>query len=171
MMNRPADHPNDTSAAVVKAAAVLLLGLLALGRWVALPVAIAPQGNEQLVRTQRFDASAYVGVDAGADGLPGIAEVDDGANGIVDDRVELGATGSDDRLRVITSDQYLLDPDVLPLVLQRGAWVDVDSTSTTDPKSTRQFFRRAADADDGTTEVWESMKHPRIQPPAPVLAD
>ncbi len=90
-----------------------------------------------LVRSQAFDPDGRVGVDAGADGRPGIAWVDDGANGIVDDPVELGATGSDDRLIVVSGDEFAAQPETLRSVLQRGAWVDVD-----DMAATRRFWRK-----------------------------
>ncbi|TWU47942.1 hypothetical protein [Rubripirellula reticaptiva] len=107
------------------------------------------------VATKTYDARALIGVDAGPDGLPGIALVDDGFNGIVDDAVELGATGSDDRLIVLSEAAYQADPDVLPLVLQRGAWLDASGEPSVDeygPPS-RQFFQGHNDAG-----VWEVMR-------------
>ncbi|MGB7325770.1 MAG: hypothetical protein WBD31_12925 [Rubripirellula sp.] len=107
------------------------------------------------VATKTYDSGAVVGVDAGLDGLPGIALVDDGFNGIVDDRVELGATGSDDRLIVLSETAYQADPDGPPLVLQRGAWLDANTVPSVDESGppTRQFFQGHNDAG-----VWEVMR-------------
>ncbi|TWT82011.1 hypothetical protein CA13_34660 [Planctomycetes bacterium CA13] len=46
--------------------------------------------------SRHFDPDAEVILFAGADGLPGRAEIDDDFNGIVDDPSELGAFRSDD---------------------------------------------------------------------------
>lgn len=117
----------------------LILLALACARLVLLWSApdVGDRGDWVLVRSQAFDPEARIGVDAGPDGRPGIAWVDDGANGIVDDVVELGATGSDDRLIVLSGDEFAADPQRLGSVLQRGAWVDVD-----DMAATRRFWRK-----------------------------
>ncbi|WP_146453635.1 hypothetical protein [Rubripirellula tenax] len=113
-----------------------------------------------MVHSQHFETDAYVGVDAGADRLPGIANVDDGFDGVVDNPVELGATGSDDRFVVMTADQYAMAPDLLPLVLQRGAWIgdDVVDSVVTSEVPRRQFFRF-----ENRAGVWEFMKSSDVQ--------
>jgi hypothetical protein len=76
------------------------------------------------VEWQRFDPEARVRLLPGPDQLPGRANVDDNANGIVDDTSELGATHSDDVCVIEAS----VDPpsDVQPsIVLQRGAYIPV----------------------------------------------
>ncbi len=99
-----------------------------------------------------FDSGAVIGLDAGRDGLPGIAGVDDGANGVVDDRAELGATGSDDRLFTLSKTEYDSDPAAMPLVLQRGGWTRSTAATSADVP-TREFFRTRDDVG-----VWEVMK-------------
>lgn len=149
--------PNGWMGLVILAAAVIRLA----SSWAA-PGRLDSAGDGDsagaiLIRTQRFDPSAYAGVDAGPDGLPGVAGVDDGFNGLVDDPTELGATGSDDRFVVISEAEFLADPDSLPLVLQRGAFVP-DANEASDPlgrddpradpdsrgRRMRAFYRRGA---------------------------
>lgn len=83
-----------------------------------------------------FDPDALVIIDAGADGLPGQAHVDDGGNGVVDERSELGATGSDDQCRIVFGDEAVsvkqLSKDSTVMIVQHGAFrpmLDFDSSS------------------------------------------
>ncbi len=76
------------------------------------------------VEIQRFDPQAGVVIVAGADGQPGVQGVDDNGDGIVDNRLELGATGSDDECKVIPSGAAI-PPGEPSLVLQRGAYVAI----------------------------------------------
>lgn len=104
-----ARHPDPLSdsrrrwSAVFIAVAGLSLGshrVVAAVGWLR---ASAPPGQSGPVEERRWvwDPSATVFVDNGPDGQPGIAGVDDGNNGRVDDPSERGATGSDDRFLVI----------------------------------------------------------------------
>lgn len=74
------------------------------------------------IRWEVFDPQALVYLQPGADGAPGVAGVDDNGNGVVDDKGELGATRTDDRI-MVTADQINFDGPTL--VLQRGAYVEV----------------------------------------------
>ena len=79
------------------------------------------------IQYQRFDPTAVVAVQAGADRLPGVAGTDDNINGIVDDRLELGATRSDDPCNVLTAEQLAQIPEENAMVLQRGAFVATEA--------------------------------------------
>lgn len=77
---------------------------------------------------QQYDPTAVVAILPGLDGQPGVAGVDDDGNGAVDDRSELGATHSDDRCETMSlTKSKSISPK--PLVLQRGAFVVVNSAS------------------------------------------
>ena len=52
--------------------------------------------------------------------------IDDNGNGVTDDRSELGATHSDDRCETMNS-EIAKQQEPPPLVLQRGAFVNVSS--------------------------------------------
>ncbi|KAA1257760.1 hypothetical protein LF1_02500 [Rubripirellula obstinata] len=76
-----------------------------------------------------FDPDALVVLTAGPDGKPGRAGIDDGGNGVTDERTELGATGSDDVCRVVFGEQAdrLTDQDQADvLIVQRGAFRPID---------------------------------------------
>lgn len=75
---------------------------------------------------QQFDPDAVVAILAGDDGQPGVAGIDDNGNGVTDDRSELGATHSDDRCETM-SGELAKNITPRPLILQRGAFVPVDS--------------------------------------------
>ncbi|MGB1925766.1 MAG: hypothetical protein ACPHL6_04505 [Rubripirellula sp.] len=77
---------------------------------------------------QQFDPDAVVAILPGEDGQPGVAGIDDNANGVTDDRSELGATHSDDRCETMSS-REARQTSPRPLVLQRGAFVPVDSAN------------------------------------------
>ena len=70
-------------------------------------------------RVEYYCPTARLVLDAGSDGQPGVAGVDDANNGIVDDPHELGATGSDDRLTVQCADAALTAGQ---RELARGGW-------------------------------------------------
>lgn len=96
--------------------------------------------NVTEVEWQRFDPKARVRLLPGKDLAPGGKEIDDNANGVVDDAGELGATHSDDICVVEASS----DPasDIKPsVVLQRGAYVPVPFDDlypkATDPSSSK----------------------------------
>ena len=74
------------------------------------------------VQWQRFDPRARVRLLPGDDQMPGGAEIDDNANGVIDDAGELGATHSDDVCVVEASDEKpsTIQPSV---VLQFGAFI------------------------------------------------
>ena len=78
--------------------------------------------NVMEVQWQRFDPQARVRLLPGPDQFPGGANVDDNANGVVDDAGELGATHSDDVCIVEASNDepLTIQPSV---VLQRGAFI------------------------------------------------
>ncbi len=78
------------------------------------------------VTLQQYDPFAVVAILVGEDGQPGVAGVDDNGNGITDDRSELGATHSDDRCETMNS-EIAKQQEPRPLVLQRGAFVNVSS--------------------------------------------
>jgi len=70
-----------------------------------------------------WDPSALVYVTVGSDGKPGAAGVDDDGNAVVDDRGEMGATGTDDRV-LTPGDVGYEDAEaglVTATVLSRGA--------------------------------------------------
>jgi hypothetical protein len=74
---------------------------------------------------QSYDPQARVVVGVGADGEPGAAGVDDGNNGVVDDRDELGATRSDDLFEVIPSQNWNdRDRPPVEMVLSEEGWID-----------------------------------------------
>ncbi|MEM6689647.1 MAG: hypothetical protein AAF664_09485 [Planctomycetota bacterium] len=77
-----------------------------------------------------FDENAFVVVTAGPDGKPGRADVDDGANGKVDELIELGATGSDDEIVVFggNAEEAMKALTVPHRVLSRGAYVPLEDT-------------------------------------------
>jgi hypothetical protein len=70
-----------------------------------------------------WDTEAPVYVSAGADGQPGVRGVDDEGNGTVDDRSELGATGSDDLMLTPEHPDYAAasSADSPAMILSRGA--------------------------------------------------
>jgi hypothetical protein len=82
---------------------------------------VADAGVREIV-FERFDPDAVVLMRSGPDMQPGVAAVDDNANGIVDDASELGATGSDDVCLVQRASPDPSD-DEITLVLQHGAFV------------------------------------------------
>lgn len=127
------DHPQDLTA--VRNAVVDWIERVEtreLSEPIVIPESLRTLGVTN-IRWQRFDLQALVMMRPGADGKPGIADIDDNGNGIVDDEAELGATGSDDVCVVATDDDRdnrLRDDgkedDVATsptLVLQRGARV------------------------------------------------
>jgi hypothetical protein len=83
-----------------------------------------------------FDPDALVIIDPGPDGLPGRANVDDGGNGVVDERSELGATGSDDVCRVVFGSDaasFKQQMDNPPAVIaQRGAFRPLQNSAQED---------------------------------------
>jgi len=80
------------------------------------------------VEYQCFDPDAVVVVRPGLDSMPGVAGTDDNMNGIVDDRLELGATRSDDVCTVLTADQLNQIPRDEVMVLQRGSFVPANES-------------------------------------------
>ncbi|QEF99440.1 hypothetical protein Mal15_35050 [Stieleria maiorica] len=80
-----------------------------------------------------FSATAAVLLTAGRDGLPGKADVDDNLDGIVDDRRETGAVGSDDECLGPADPGYqaaLDQPGVI--TISKGAFVACDSGQNAD---------------------------------------
>ncbi len=84
---------------------------------------------ELLSRTQfirhQFDPAARVRLLPGLDCQPGTADVDDNANGMIDDPGELGATFSDDQC-IVEASRSAPSKIVPSIVLQRGAYVAAD---------------------------------------------
>jgi hypothetical protein len=70
-----------------------------------------------------WDSAAPVYVTAGPDKQPGVSGVDDEGNGVIDDRSELGATGSDDRMLTPEHADYgdAASGNVTSMILSRGA--------------------------------------------------
>lgn len=102
------------------------------------PDTISPDTNlpDTIFLDTVFDPDALVIIDAGPDQLPGQAGVDDGGNGVVDERSELGATGSDDRCRIVFGDEAVsvkqLGKDSSVMIVQHGAFrpmLDSESSS------------------------------------------
>ncbi len=97
------------------------------------------------IENQIFDSNALVVMQPGPDRQPGVADVDDNANGVVDDVSEMGATRSDD-LCVVRRKSDMnpregdvdADPREPTLVLQRGAFVPVDSADVLSPGQRRR---------------------------------
>jgi hypothetical protein len=83
------------------------------------------------LRLSQWDASAVVYVAAGADAMPGAAEVDDDGNGLVDDLRELGATGSDDVMLTPLDQGYddARQGRVTAMAISRGAMIPTPSPS------------------------------------------
>ena len=83
--------------------------------------------------------------------------VDDGANGMVDERGELGATGSDDVCQVIFGDEAALVSEqpleLRPLVLQHGAFREL-MTGESVPVGTPMRKRVRAAGADGHVREW-----------------
>lgn len=75
------------------------------------------------VANQVFDPTAVVVIRPGADGMPGSAGTDDNRNGIIDDRLELGATHSDDVCQVVSAEAFQSIPADQVMLLQQGAFV------------------------------------------------
>ena len=73
----------------------------------------------------QWDADAAVYVAAGEDAMPGVAEVDDDGNGVVDDSRELGATGSDDVMLTPLNEGYndAREGRVTAMAISRGAMI------------------------------------------------
>ena len=80
------------------------------------------------LRLSVWDPQAAVFVSAGKDGQPGMADVDDDGNGAIDDRLELGATGSDDPVLTPEHPEYASARSgrVPALLLSRGAMRPVE---------------------------------------------
>jgi len=86
-----------------------------------LPDSLTELGVDGL-RMEQFDPTAVVYLQPGPDGQPGVAGVDDNGDAQIDNRVELGATGSDDVCLVAAADNPGLNhPNTL--ILQRGAFL------------------------------------------------
>ncbi len=82
-----------------------------------------------------WDPEAIVFITAGNDRMPGVAAVDDDGNAAVDDRSELGATGSDDVVLTPNDEGYSLAmkadaerSDTVVARLSRGAMKSLEPT-------------------------------------------
>ncbi|MEM9825981.1 MAG: hypothetical protein AAF958_05305 [Planctomycetota bacterium] len=78
---------------------------------------------------ESYDPQARWVVGVGPDGKPGQANIDDGANGVVDDPGEIGASNSDDTFEILPSEDNdgVLSPTLDPSryrVLSRGGFVE-----------------------------------------------
>ena len=73
------------------------------------------------IEVERFDPQALGVIRPGADGVPGAGGIDDNGDGIVDNRIELGATRSDDQCVVVPPGDHVATTQPR-LVLQRGAF-------------------------------------------------
>jgi hypothetical protein len=117
-----------------------------------IPPSLRAAGVETIA-WERFDAGAIVVIEAGADQQPGIAGVDDNVNGTPDDRLELGATGSDDVCRVVPAG-HSIGPADTSLPLQRGAFVP--ASPPTDPPARAIVSGRCRD-DQGREDRWSFL--------------
>lgn len=99
------------------------------------------------IQYQEFDPTAVVAVRPGPDRLPGVAGADDNRNGVIDDRLELGATRSDDRCSVLTREQLDATSKDDLLVLQRGAFVSVNKADLDHQRPARAIV--LGNSDDG----------------------
>jgi len=86
------------------------------------------QGVDQIV-IEQFDSQSLVVMRPGRDRQPGVAGIDDNANGIIDDAAEMGATRSDDLCGVQPSRQANPAEAASGLILQRGAFVPLTPDS------------------------------------------
>ena len=104
------------------------------------------------IATERFDPDAAIVLDVGVDGQPGRAGVDDNFNGLVDDALELGAVGGDDRILTPLDPAYsvALAADSTR-VMGRGAFVPRAESDDIDDANSREV-RTAEIA--GRTRVW-----------------
>ena len=89
------------------------------------------------IDVQRFDPNALVLILAGSDGQPGVAGVDDNGDTLVDNRIELGATRSDDVCVVVKADDRP-PADVPALLLQRGAFLPLDDSTKPQQRGRRR---------------------------------
>lgn len=90
----------------------------------------AAHGAAESVTPFCFQAEAPVVLGTGPDGQPGVAGEDDNFNGIIDERSEIGAVGSDDTCLAPADDGHrrsLEAPD--SLVLSRGAFVPCENAA------------------------------------------
>ncbi len=105
---------------IVVTVAALLRLFASLQSPITLP---AEPSNVVQVVDQSFDPTAVVVIRPGADHQPGRAGTDDNRNGIVDDRLELGATHSDDVCQVVSAETFQSIPADQVMLMQRGAFV------------------------------------------------
>lgn len=105
------------------------------------------------VQYQVFDPDAVVAILPGPDGRPGRAGTDDNMDGELDDRLEMGATHSDDRCVVLEPEKLAMIPESQRVILQHGAFVDVGEgeISASDQTHRRFLFGRRTNGD------WWSM--------------
>jgi hypothetical protein len=83
-----------------------------------------------------FDPDAAIVLSVGPDRAPGRAEFDDNVDGVVDERREMGAVGSDDTCLAPSDEGYpaaIDDPD--SIVISRGGFVPCESGE--DPQRVR----------------------------------
>lgn len=93
-------------------------------------VQLHPDFSSQYELTwQKFDPAARVRLLPGPDQQPGTIDLDDNANGVIDDAGELGATFSDDQCIVEAAGSQPSSPKP-SLVLQRGTYVDRADVNT-----------------------------------------
>ena len=126
-----------------------------------LPSSIGSQSPLRRMVRLRYDADAALIVTVGPDGRPGAAGLDDGNNGVIDDRDEIGATESDDGLLALSPEALDRYGDAHPASdykrIGRGALVPAGDGSA-------DFV--AAVYGDGTQIAWSSsrLQTPRRSP-------
>ena len=115
----------------------LVLEVSTFRQWLVDSSSESMQAKIQL-KVQQFDPGAVVAILPGLDGKPGVAGVDDNGNGQTDERIELGATQSDDRCLAMNGDvARAMNPR--PLILQRGAFVPVVSPTDLVPDAEQRL--------------------------------
>lgn len=110
------------------------------------------------IQYQRFDPQAVVVVSPGPDQLPGVAGTDDNMNGVVDDRLELGATRSDDICSVLSAEQLSRIPPDNFMLLQTGAFVTQQSDDSSSKSPQRAFLFGESDGGQPWSVLVEPIK-------------
>jgi len=113
-----------------------------------------PLASRTRFQWQRFDPDARVRLLPGADGQPGTIDVDDNANGVIDDPGELGATYSDDQCMVEASESApsAITPSA---VLQLGAFVPMNQMAWQPGEHPVRLLGQHQDASDTWSFLFE----------------
>ena len=114
------------------------------------------------VERQVFDPDAKVILAVGADSLPGQAGFDDNFNGVVDDRGEMGAVGSDDLCLAPWNAQYQdwADCGNDVVVISRGAFVPIQQSGHVNSNQETRFLLYGRSGEK-SSRVWTRLVLPK----------